>query len=113
MTMFAANGTKIKSKGEKKLKAVTDEGFALNFNFISGAVKKILKLTAITCDEGGDRGQWVIHTKAGGWIVNVETRRKISFKRVGKTYYMDVWVKMPDKSGFSRPSDPCLSSLSS
>ena len=54
-----------------------------------GAVKKILKSTAITYDEGGDRGQWVIHTKTGGWIVNLETRRKIRFKRVGKTYHMD------------------------
>ena len=26
-TMFAANGTKITSKGEKKFKVVTDEGF--------------------------------------------------------------------------------------
>ena len=75
-TVFAANGTKIESKGEKKFKAVTDEGFPLSFNFISGAVKKILKSTAITCDEGGDRGQWVIHTKTGGWIISVETRRK-------------------------------------
>ena len=66
----------------------------------------------------------MIHTKTGGWIVNVETRRKIPFKRVGNTYYMDAWVKLPDKdksndkdkmdidsigskkSGFIRPSDP-------
>ena len=51
-SMFAANGTKIDSKGEKKFKAVTDDGFPLDFAFISGAVKKILKSTAITCDEG-------------------------------------------------------------
>jgi hypothetical protein len=63
--MFAANGTKIDSKGEKKFRAVTDDGFPLDCAFISGAVKKILKSTAITCDEGGDEGQWVIHTKTG------------------------------------------------
>ena len=96
----------------------------MNFKLISGAVNKILKSTATTCDEGGDRGQWVIHTKTGGWIVNVETRKKIPFKRVGNTYYMDAWVKLSDKnkskdkdnmdidnigskqSGFIRPSDP-------
>ena len=55
-TMFASNGTKIDSKGEKKFKAVTDDGFPLDCTFISGAVKKILKPTAITCDEGGEKG---------------------------------------------------------
>ena len=29
-TMFAANGTKIESEGEKKFKAVTDDGFHLD-----------------------------------------------------------------------------------
>ena len=96
-TMFAANGTKIESKGEKKFKAVTDDGFPLDCAFISGAVKKILKSTAITCDEGGEKGQWVIHTKSGGWIVNVETKHKIPFRRVGNTYFMDAWVRVPGK----------------
>ena len=84
-------------KGEKKFKAVTDDGFPLDCAFISGAVKKILKSTAITCDEGGEKGQWVIHTKSSGWIVNVETKRKIPFRRVGNTYFMDAWVRVPDK----------------
>ena len=66
----------------------------------------------------------MIHTKTSGWIVNVETTRKIPFKRVGNTYHMDAWVKLPDKdkskdkdkmdidnigrtkSGFSGPRDP-------
>ena len=66
----------------------------------------------------------MIHTKTGGWIINMETRRKIPFRRVGNTYYMDAWAKLPDKnkckdkdkmdidnigskkSGFIRPSDP-------
>ena len=92
-TMFAANGAKIDSKGEKKFRAVTDDGFPLDCAFISGAAKKILKSTAITCDEGGDKGQWVIHTKTAGRIVNVETRRKIPFRRVGNTYFMYAWVE--------------------
>ena len=76
--------------------AITDDGFSLDCAFISGAVKKILKSTAITCDEGGEKGQWVIPTKSGGWIVNVETKRKIPFCRVGNTYFMDTWVRVPD-----------------
>ena len=95
--MSAANGTRIESKGEKKFKAVTDDGFPLDCAFISGAVKKILKSTAITCDEGGEKGQLVIHTKSGAWIVNVETKRKIPFCRVGNTYFMDALLRVPDK----------------
>jgi hypothetical protein len=104
-TMFAANGTKIESKGEKKFKAVTDDGFPLDCAFISGAVKKILKSTAITCDEGGEKGQWVIHTKSGGWIVNVETKHKIPFRRVGNTYFMDAWVRVPGKGNGKGKND--------
>ena len=96
--MFAANDTNIDSKGGKKYKAVTDDRFPLDCAFISGAVRKILKSTAITCDEGGEKGQWVIHTKSGGWIANVEIKRKISFRRVGNTYFMDAWVRFPEKS---------------
>ena len=81
----------------KKSKAATDYGFPLGCKFISGAVKKILKSTAMTCDGGGERGQWVIHTKTGAWIVNVETKRKIPLSHVGNTYFMDAWVRVPDK----------------
>ena len=95
--MFAANGTRIESKGEKKFKAITDDGFPLDCAFISGAVKKILKSTAITCDEGGEKGQWVVHTKFGDWSVSVEMKRKIPFRRVGNTYFMDVWVRVAVK----------------
>ena len=35
--------------------------------------------------------------KSGGWIVNVETKRKIPFRRVGSTYFMDAWVRVPEK----------------
>ena len=76
---------------------MTDDGFPLDCAFISGAAKKIFKSTAITCDEGREKGQWVIHTKSGGRIVNVETKRKIPFLRVGNTYFMDAWVRVPER----------------
>ena len=46
-TMFVANDTRIESKGKKKFRAVTDDGFTLDCAFISGAVRKILKSTAM------------------------------------------------------------------
>ena len=95
--MFDANGTIIESKGEKKVYTTTDVGFPLGCDFISGAVKKFLKSTRVTCDEGGEKAQWVFHTKSGGRIVNVETKRNILFRRVGNTYFMDALVRVPDK----------------
>ena len=95
--MLTANGTRIESKGEKKFKAVTDDGFPLDCAFISGAVKKILKSTAMTCDEGGEKGQWVIHIKSDGRIVDVETKRKIPFRRVGNTDFMGAKLRVLDK----------------
>ena len=94
--LFAANATKINVAGEKRFHAFTDDGIPLDCAFIAGAVKKALKSTAVTCDEG-TKGQWVIHTKTGGWIVNCETRQKIPFNRSGNTYYLDAWVRVPKK----------------
>ena len=66
----------------------------------------------------------MIHTKTGGWIVNVEIKRKIPFRRAGNTCFMDAWVRVSDKNkgkdkdnmevdnviikkpGFIRPSKP-------
>ena len=31
--------------------------------------------------------------------MNCKTKKKIPFRRVGNTYFMDAWVKVPDKSG--------------
>ena len=66
----------------------------------------------------------MIHTKSGGRIVNVETKRKMPFRRTDNAYFMDAWVRVPDKGkgkdndkmkvgnvntkkpGFSQPSKP-------
>ena len=54
-TMFAANGSRIESNGEKTFEAVTDDGYPLDCAFISGAAEKIPKSTAITWDEGDEK----------------------------------------------------------
>ena len=30
--------------------------------------------------------------------MNVETKRKIPFRRLGNTYFMDAWARVPEKS---------------
>ena len=112
--MIAANGRPIPESGEKRIRAVTEDGMAVDWPFIAGGVKKALKSTAIPCDDGD--GHWVIHTARGGWIVNVKTRQKIAFTRLGNSYFLDVWIRVPIKksnamevdevaqSGFTQPS---------
>ena len=112
--MVAANGTVISESGEKRIQATTEDGMVVDWPFIAGVVKKALKSTAVTCDEGD--GHWVIHTSKGGWIVNAKTKKKIAFSWVGKSYVLDLWIKcraedeMKDmdvdavRSGFTRQS---------
>ena len=89
--MVAANGTVISESGGKRIQATTEDGMEVDWPFIAGGVKKALKSTAVTCDEGD--GHWVIHTSKGGWVVNVKTKKKIAFSRIGKPYVLDLWIK--------------------
>ena len=84
----------------KHIEGITDEGLAVDWRFIAGKVKKALKSTASTCDDG----KWVIHTKSGGWIVDVATKKRIGMKREGNSYAVDVWMKALGSPVFRRPS---------
>ena len=59
----------------------------------------------------------MIHTSRGGWIVDVKTRKKMSFTREGNGYILYLWLKVPNgkklkasvdsaELGFTRPSAP-------
>ena len=91
--MFAASGSRIESKGENQFQAISGDGFLRDCTFIFGAVKKILKTTAITFDEGVEKCQLVIHTKTGGWIINCKTKTKIPFERVRNTNLCNMFVE--------------------
>ena len=47
----------------------------------------------------------MIHTKYGGWIVNCRTKQKFPFKRVGNTYVIDAWVKLPEAKPGAKDGD--------
>ena len=56
--LAAANNTVITQVGEKRLCGKTDDGYKIDCSFIACDVKKALKSTASTCDDG----HWVVHT---------------------------------------------------
>ena len=85
----------IETSGEKHIKGITDAGEAIDWRFIAGKVKTALKSTASTCDDD---------TKSGGWIIAVANKRRIPMRREGNSYIVDVWMKVPERTGFARPS---------
>ena len=89
--LVAANNTPIAAKGEKKSEAVTAEGIEIDWSFIAGDVKKMLKSIATTCDDD----YWVVFKKDGGWIIDTSTKQRTAFQRVGNSYVLDVWVFVP------------------
>ena len=80
-----------RGRGEKRIEVVTEGGAEIDWRFISGGVKKILKSIATTCDDNN----WVIFTGNGGWIVDVRTKERVPFERVGNSYVLDVWAWVP------------------
>ena len=91
--MIAANGAKIAEVGEKLMPMKTSSGETLNWPFIAGDVRNMLKSVGTTCDQGN----WVVYTKDGGWIINEKTRKRTPFNRVQNTYAIDVWVETPEE----------------
>ena len=89
--LAAANNTLIQQVGEKRMQGKSDTGMNVDWRFIACNVKKALKSTASTCDDGN----WVIHTDKGGWIIDTKTRRKMPIHREGNNYVMNVWIWVP------------------
>ena len=91
--IVAANGTRIKQHGVRKLRFSTNAGQKLSsWDMVAADVKKVLKSVAVTC-HGVEKGECeVLFTKRGGYIFNVETGEAIDFDRTGNTYGMDAWV---------------------
>ena len=54
-------------------------------------VNKMLASIGQICDKGND----VVFRKDGGDIINIETKRKTPFRRLGNVYVMDAWIRNP------------------
>ena len=118
----AANGTRIKEHGVKRLRFRTRDGKRQAWSMVAGDVKKALKSIAVTCD-GVETGEChVLFTKHGGRIINLGgTKDKYTvdrngvtfgtddvtkFDRTRNTYGMEAWVYVGDQVPavpFSRP----------
>ena len=118
----AANGTRIKEHGVKRLRFRTRDGKKQAWSMVAGEVKKALKSIAVTCD-GDETGEChVLFTRHGGRIINLGgvkdkytvdragatfgTDDVTKFDRTRNTYGMEAWVYVGDQPlavPFSRP----------
>jgi len=102
----SASGDVIPNLGEQLLDAETDDGMSTKIRYQSADVSRPLNSVSEICDAGGDDGQYVVFSKNGGVIMNLETGRRTPFSRVDGIYELGLWVKPPpseEASVFPRP----------
>ena len=58
-------------------------------------VSRPLTSVSSTCD----KGNWVVYTPQGGFIMNCHTGERTSFERKGGIYELDLWIRDTDMRG--------------
>jgi hypothetical protein len=101
----SASGDVIANIGEQILDVETDDGMATQIRYQSAEVSRPLNAVSEICDAGGVDGQYVVFSKYGGMIMNLETGRRTPFERVEGIYELGIWVKPPESSVFPRPGN--------
>jgi hypothetical protein len=102
----SASGDVIANLGEQLLDAETDDGMSSRIRYQSADVSRPLNSVSEICDAGGTDGQYVVFSKYGGVIMNLETGRRTPFERVDGIYELGLWIKPPpteEASVFPRP----------
>ena len=101
----SASGDVIANLGEQLWDVETDDGMSTQIRYQSAEVSRPLNAVSEICDAGGADGQYVVFSKHGGMIMNLETGRRTPFERVEGIYELGIWVKTPggESSVFPRP----------
>ena len=103
----SASGDVIANLGEQLLDVETEDGMATKIRYQSADVSRPLNSVSEICDAGGEDGQYVVFSRYGGVILNLETGRRTTFDRVDGIYELGLWVKPPmnPASVFTRPGN--------
>ena len=75
--------------GQQFLNIQTKEGKDTSVLYQIAEVSRPLTSVSATCD----RGNWVIYTPQGGFIMICQTGERTSFERHGGVYELDLWIK--------------------
>ena len=95
----SASAGRMPNMGQKVLKIQTNEGRDKSVLYQIAEVSRPLTSVSATCD----KGNWVVYTPEGGFIMNCQTGERTSFERRG-IYELDLWVKDEDMRGGEHPS---------
>ena len=91
----SASGSRLSNMGEKVLNVQTNEGRDANVFYQIAEVGRPLHSVSATCD----RGNWVVYTSQGGFIINCQTWERTSFERSGGIYELDLWMRDENNYG--------------
>ena len=86
--------------GQKVLIIQTNEGKDSIVLYQIAEVSRPLTSVSATCD----KGNWVVYTPHGGFIMNCQSGERTSFERAGGIYVLDLWMKDDDNRGKGHPS---------
>ena len=105
----SASAGRMPNMGQKVLNIQTNEGKDTTVLYQIAEVSRPLTSVSATCD----RGNWVVYTPQGGFILNCQTGERTSFERSGGIYELDLWMRDEDNHGsYSTSSFPPAGLLS-
>ena len=91
----SASGNRLSTMGEQVLNIQTNEGKDATVLYQIAEVGRPLTSVSATCD----RGNWVVYTSQGGFIINCQTGERTSFERSGGIYELDLWMRDESNRG--------------
>ena len=86
--------------GQKLLNVQTDEGKDRQVLYQIAEVSRPLTSVSSLCD----KGNWVVYTSQGGFIINCQTGGRTGFERQGSIYELGLWIKDDENRGTSQSS---------
>ena len=82
--------------GQTVLNVQTNEGKNTTVVYQVAEVSRPLTSVGATCD----RGNWVVYSSQGGFILNCQTGERTSFDRTASGIYeLDLWMKNENGAG--------------
>ena len=97
---ISASKERLPNMGQQRMPVRTNEGMDSKDLYQIAEVSRPLTAVSATCD----KGNWVVYTPQGGFIMNCQTGERTSFERKGGIYELDLWIKDEDMLGGEHPS---------
>ena len=96
----SASAWRMPNMGQTVLNIQTNEGKDTTVLYQIAEVSRPLTSVSASCE----RGNWVVYTPQGGFILNCQTGERTSFERKGGIYELDLWMRDEDNHGSDQPS---------